>query len=59
MREFLAYLVRTTNHQGRCGWPAGHIVYALPFRIASGKMLGPDQPLKLHLIEIPAVLGFT
>ena len=36
---------------------AGHIGYALLFRIASGQMFGPDQPLKLHLIEIPAVLG--
>src|SRR6476620_2482495 len=36
---------------------AGHIGYALLFRIASGQMFGPDHPLKLHLIEIPAVLG--
>src|SRR6476619_3621443 len=36
---------------------AGHIGYALLFRIASGQMFGSDQPLKLHLIEIPAVLG--
>src|SRR4029079_5569531 len=36
---------------------AGHIGYALLFRIASGQMFGPDQPLKLHLIEIPAVIG--
>ena len=36
---------------------AGQIGYALLFRIASGQMFGPDQPLKLHLIEIPAVLG--
>src|SRR5262245_2723559 len=36
---------------------AGHIGYALLFRIASGQMFGPDQPLNLHLIEIPAVLG--
>src|SRR6478736_5646868 len=36
---------------------AGHIGYALLFRIASGQMFGPDQPLKLHLIEIPAALG--
>src|SRR5213079_288076 len=36
---------------------AGHIGYALLFRIASGQMFGPDQPLRLHLIEIPAVLG--
>src|SRR3954464_2096188 len=36
---------------------AGHIGYALLLRIASGQMFGPDQPLRLHLIEIPAVLG--
>jgi malate dehydrogenase len=36
---------------------AGHIGYALVFRIASGQMFGPDQPLSLHLIEIPPVLG--
>jgi malate dehydrogenase len=36
---------------------AGHIGYALLFRIASGQMFGEDQPLVLHLIEIPSVLG--
>src|SRR5437899_476199 len=36
---------------------AGQIGYALLFRIASGQMFGPDQPLRLHLIEIPTVLG--
>src|SRR5499425_1959568 len=36
---------------------AGQIGYALLFRIASGQMFGLDQPLKLHLIEIPAILG--
>src|SRR5437763_4448271 len=36
---------------------AGQIGYALLFRIASGQMFGPDQPLRLQLIEIPAVLG--
>jgi malate dehydrogenase len=36
---------------------AGQIGYALLFRIASGQMFGSDQPLTLHLIEIPAVLG--
>src|SRR5213596_348743 len=36
---------------------AGQIGYALIFRIASGEMFGPSQPLALHLIEIPAVLG--
>lgn len=35
---------------------AGQIGYALLFRIASGQMFGPDQPLTLHLIEIPAIL---
>ncbi len=28
--------------------------YATLFRIASGQMLGPDQPVHLHLIELPA-----
>lgn len=32
---------------------AGNIGYALLFRIASGSMLGPDQPVKLNLLEIP------
>jgi malate dehydrogenase len=36
---------------------AGQIGYALLFRIASGQMFGPDQPIRLHLIEIPAVLN--
>ena len=36
---------------------AGQIGYALLFRIASGSMFGPDQPVHLSLIEIPAVLG--
>src|SRR5215212_6151722 len=36
---------------------AGQIGYSLLFRIASGQMFGLDQPLRLHLIEIPAVLG--
>src|SRR5947199_3416794 len=36
---------------------AGQIGYALLFRIASGQMFGPDQPLILHLIEIPDALG--
>jgi malate dehydrogenase len=36
---------------------AGHIGYALVFRIASGQMFGPDQPVALYLIEIPPALG--
>ena len=33
---------------------AGQIGYALLFRIASGEMLGKDQPVILRLLEIPA-----
>jgi malate dehydrogenase len=36
---------------------AGQIGYALLFRIASGEMFGADQPVALHLIEIPAALN--
>ena len=36
---------------------AGQIGYSLVFRIASGEMFGPEQPLALHLIEIPQALG--
>jgi malate dehydrogenase len=32
---------------------AGQIGYALLFRIASGQMLGPDEPVHLKLLEIP------
>ncbi|MBV8214249.1 MAG: malate dehydrogenase [Verrucomicrobia bacterium] len=35
---------------------AGQIGYSLLFRIASGSMLGPEQPVELYLIEIPPVL---
>jgi malate dehydrogenase len=35
---------------------AGQIGYALAFRVASGQMLGPDQPVNLHLLEIPQAL---
>ncbi len=31
---------------------AGQIGYSLLFRIASGEMLGPDQPVILHLLEV-------
>jgi len=36
---------------------AGQIGYSLLFRIASGAMFGPHQPVELSLIEIPAALG--
>jgi len=36
---------------------AGQIGYALVFRIASGALFGPDQPVILHLIEIEPALA--
>ncbi len=35
---------------------AGQIGYSLLFRIASGAMFGPNQPVILHLLEIEAAL---
>src|SRR5688572_24892617 len=32
---------------------AGHIGYALLFRVASGQMLGPNEKIDLRLLEIP------
>lgn len=34
----------------------GQIAYSILFRIASGEMLGADQPVALHLLEVPAGL---
>ena len=36
---------------------AGQISYSLLFRIASGQMLGADQPVILQLLEIPPAMG--
>jgi malate dehydrogenase len=36
---------------------AGQIGYSLLFRIASGSMLGPNQPVILQLLEIPPAMG--
>src|SRR5213078_1212189 len=36
---------------------AGQIGYSLVFRIASGAMFGPEQPVALSLLEIPNALG--
>ncbi|MES1920892.1 hypothetical protein MHBO_002509, partial [Bonamia ostreae] len=36
---------------------AGHIGYALLFRIASGQMFGPNQPVYINAIELPFVLS--
>lgn len=35
---------------------AGNIGYALAFRIASGEVFGKNQPVHLHLIEVPPVM---
>ncbi len=35
---------------------AGQIAYSLIFRVASGEMLGPDQPIILQMLEVPAAL---
>ncbi|HUE14396.1 MAG TPA: malate dehydrogenase [Planctomycetaceae bacterium] len=35
---------------------AGQIGYALIFRLASGQVFGPQQPIILHLIEVPPVM---
>jgi malate dehydrogenase len=35
---------------------AGHLGYALVFRIAAGEMLGKDQPVILQLLEIPPAM---
>lgn len=34
---------------------AGNIGYALLFMIGQGRLLGPDQPIELCLLEIPVM----
>jgi malate dehydrogenase len=36
---------------------AGQIGYSILFRIASGQLLGPEQPVDLRLLEIPQAMG--
>jgi len=36
---------------------AGQIGYSIVFRIASGQLLGREQPIDLHLLEIPQAMG--
>lgn len=36
---------------------AGQIAYSLLFRIATGEMLGPDQPIALHILELPEAMA--
>lgn len=35
---------------------AGQIAYSLLFRIASGELFGSDQPIALHILELPEAL---
>jgi malate dehydrogenase len=35
----------------------GQIAYSLIFRIAAGELLGPNQPIALHLLEVPEALA--
>lgn len=36
---------------------AGNIGYSIVYRIANGAMLGPDQPVILHMIDLPFALN--
>ena len=36
---------------------AGQFGYSLVFRLASGQVFGPDQPVILHLVEVPPVMS--
>jgi malate dehydrogenase len=36
---------------------AGQIGYSLLFRLAAGELLGKEQPIVLHLLEIPPAMG--
>src|SRR5205807_2548596 len=56
-RAFVSNCIMKTPIKVAVTGAAGQIGYALLFRIASGQMFGPDQPLRLQLIEIPAILG--
>ena len=42
---------------------AGHIAYSLLFRIANGDLLGKEQSIALHILEIkdalPVLEGFS
>lgn len=35
---------------------AGQIAYSLLFRLANGDLFGPNQPIALHILEVPEVL---
>ena len=47
--------MRTLKRIGVSGG-AGQITYSLIFRLANGDLFGKDQPIALHLLELPAAL---
>jgi malate dehydrogenase len=51
--RLITIIMNTTPIRVAVTGAAGQIGYALLFRIASGAMFGPQQPVILHLIEIP------
>jgi malate dehydrogenase len=48
-------MTKPTKHIAITGG-AGQIAYQLLFRIASGEMLGADQPVSLNILELPEAL---
>ncbi len=32
---------------------AGHVAYSLLFKLAQGDLFGPDQPIALHIVDLP------
>src|SRR2546428_3062771 len=54
--HFGPLIMKTTPLRIAVTGAAGQIGYSLLFRIASGAMFGPNQPVVLHLIEIEPVL---
>lgn len=48
--------MKTPVHMAVTG-AAGQISYALLFRLISGELLGKDQPIVLHLLEVPDALA--
>jgi len=47
--------MKTPKHIAVTG-AAGQICYSLLFRLAAGDLLGKDQPIVLHLLEIPPAM---
>lgn len=48
--------MKTPKHIAVTG-AAGQICYSLLFRLAAGDLLGKNQPIVLHLLEIPQAMG--